>query len=221
MSTAGPGPALGRQVALVVRRELVVERRGRAATGTVLPFTVAAMVLAALAVGPDRAVLEGAAPGVVWVVVLVVAVPLTRAVTAADRADDAWDLLRAVVSPTALLAGKVLVLWTALLAAWAVAAALAVVGLAATWSPVSGAVAVLATLGLAADLVVLGAVLGTAGGRQGVLGTLVLVGGLPGAVAGAQSAAAADGLPWLVLVLAWDAVVLAVAWACFPSLLEE
>ena len=221
MSGARRGPALRGQVALVVRRELAVERGGWAATGTVLPFTVAAMVLAALAVGPDRAVLEGAGPGVVWVVVLVAAVPLARAVTAAERDDDAWDLLRAVVSPTAVLAGKVLVLWAALLTAWAVAAALAVVGLAVTWSPLAAAVAVLATLGLAADLVVLGAVLGTAGGRQGVLGTLVLVAGLPAVVAGAQSATAADGLPWLVLVLAWDAVVLAVAWACFPSLVEE
>lgn len=209
------------QVAEVVRRELAVERGGWSTTSTVLPFTVAAMVLAGLAVGPDRDVLAGAAPGVVWLVVLVGAVPLARAVTGDERADDAWDLLRAVVSPTALAAGKLLAVWAVLLGTWAVAALLAVAGLAASWPPVSIAVAVLATLGLAGDLVVLGAVLGGAAARQGVLATLVLVAGLPAVVAGAQSAADPEPLRWLLLVLAWDAVTLAVAWACFPLLVEE
>ena len=213
--------SLGRQVAEVLRRELAVERGGWSTTSTVLPFTVTAMVLAGLAVGPDRDVLAGAAPGVVWLVVLVAAVPLARAVTGDERADDAWDLLRAVVSPTALAAGKLLAVWGVLLGTWAVAALLAVAGLAASWPPVSVAVAVLATLGLAGDLVVLGAVLGGAAARQGLLATLVLVAGLPAIVAGAQSAADPEPLRWLLLVLAWDAVTLAVVWACFPLLVDE
>lgn len=219
--SSGRPPALVRQVALLLRREAVVERGAWTTATTVLPSTVAAVVLAGLAVGPDRAVLRAAAPGIVWLVVLVTAVPLARVVAAAERSDDAWDLLRSLVHPTALLAAKVLWLWCALLLTWAVAAVLAVPALGASWPVLSLVVALLATLGLAAHLAVLGAVLGATGGRQAVLGTLVLVAGLPPVVAGAQSAVAPDALQWLVLVLAWDAVVLSVAWACFPLVVEE
>lgn len=208
-------------VRLVVARELAVERRSWATTSTVLPFTVAAVLLAGLAVGSDRQVLAAAAPGIVWLVVLLAAVPLARSVTSAEQADDAWDLLRALVPPTALGAGKVLAVWVVLLGTWSAAAAMAAVGFGARWSLLGVAVAVLATLGLAADLVVLGAVLGSAGSRQGLLGTLVLVAGLPAVVAGAQAALDPDALRWLALVVGWDAVTLAVAWACFPLLVEE
>ena len=210
-----------RQIGLVARRELAVERGSWRSTSTVLPFTVAAMVLAGLAVGPGRDQLAAAAPGVVWLVVLLAAVPLARAATADERTDDAWDLLRSLVAPTALGAGKLLVVWLVLLGTWSVAALLAVAGMAASWPPLSILVAVLGTLGLAGTLVLMGAVLGSNGSRQGVLATLVLVAGLPAVVAGSQSATDPDPLRWLLLVTAWDAVTLAVLWACFPLLLEE
>lgn len=214
-------PGVWSQVRLVLARELAVERGSWATTSTVLPFVVAAMVLAALAVASDQAALGSAAPGVVWLVVLLTAVPLARAATAAEQADDAWDLLRALLSPVAVAAGKVLATWAVLLLTWAVAATMAAAGLGARWSLLALVVAVLATLGLAADLVLLGAVLGGSGARQGLLGTLVLVAGLPAVLGGAQAALDPAGLRWLVLVAVWDAVTLAVTWACFPLLVEE
>lgn len=214
-------PPLATQVRLVLARELAVERGSWATTSTVLPFVVAATVLAALAVGPQPAALDTAAPGVVWLVVLLTAVPLARAATAAEQADDAWDLLRGLLAPAAVAAGKVLATWAVLLVTWAVTATLAAASLGAQWPPLAVAVAVLATLGLAADLVLLGAVLGAAGARQGLLATLVLVAGLPAVLAGAQAALHPTDLRWLVLVVVWDAVTLAVTWACFPLLVEE
>lgn len=216
---AGPGPA--GQVRLVLARELAVERGSWTTTSTVLPFVVGAMLLAALAVGSDLAVAGTAAPGVVWLVVLLTAVPLARATAAAEQDDDAWDLLRALLRPGAVAAGKILATWLVLLLTWSVAAAMAGAGLGASWPPLAVAVAVLATLGLAADLVLLGAVLGTSGTRQGLLGTLVVVAGLPAVLAGVQAAVDPAGLRWLALVVVWDAVTLAVVWACFPLLVEE
>jgi heme exporter protein B len=216
MRRATPG-----QIVLVARRELSVERASWRSTSTVLPFTLAAMLLAGLAVGPGRDVLAAAAPGIVWLVVLLAAVPLARAVSVDERSDDAWDLLRSLVPPTAIAAGKLIGIWLVLLATWSLAAVLAVAGLAASWPPLSVLVAVLGTLGLAATLVLMGAVLGSSSSRQGALATLVLVAGLPAVVAGSQSATDPDPLRWLVLVTAWDALTLTVLWACFPLVLEE
>lgn len=216
--TGGAGLAV--QVRLVLARELAVERGSWASTSTVLPFVVGAMLLAALAVSSEAAA-GTAAPGVVWLVVLLTAVPLARATAAAEQDDDAWDLLRALVRPGAVAAGKVLATWMVLLVTWAVAAAMAGAGLGAQWPPLAVAVAVLATLGLAADLVLLGAVLGASGARQGLLGALVVVAGLPAVLAGVQAAVDPAGLRWLALVVVWDAVTLAVTWACFPLLVEE
>lgn len=214
-------PGLAVQVRLVLARELAVERGSLASTSTVLPFVVGAMLLAALVVSSQPAAGGTAAAGVVWLVVLLTAVPLARATAAAEQDDDAWDLLRALVRPGAVAAGKVLATWAVLLVTWAVAAAMAGAGLGAQWPPLAVVVAVLATLGLAADLVLLGAVLGASGARQGLLGALVVVAGLPAVLAGVQAAVDPAGLRWLALVVVWDAVTLAVTWACFPLLVEE
>ena len=97
--------------ATLVRRELRLEASGREATSTVLPFVLAAVLLAGLAMGPSRELLRAVAPGVIWLVVLFAAPALARSVAAAEREDGTWDTLRGMVPPVALLAGKIGGIW--------------------------------------------------------------------------------------------------------------
>jgi heme exporter protein B len=57
----------------VIRRELIVNRRSRTATLSVLLFFVLAASLFPLGIGPDAALLRAIAPGVLWVTALLAA----------------------------------------------------------------------------------------------------------------------------------------------------
>lgn len=209
------------QAARVAAREVALEAGARDAATVVAPFVAAAVLLAGLGFGQRPDVLVAVAPGLTWLVVLFAATPLARGVTAAERDEGCWDLLRALVPAGALLAGKVAAVWLWLAAAWSVAAVLSV-GLFNTTLAASGiAAAGLGTVGLAAVTVTFGAVLGGER-RSGLLAVLLLPAGLPALLAGAQAATpGGEALPWLGLLVAYDLVTLAAAWAVFPVLLEE
>lgn len=211
-----------REASLIARRDVAVEVAGREAAVAVLPFVLAALVLGGLGFGPDPARLAAVAPGLVWLVVLIAAVPLARGVAAAEREDGCWDLLRSQVRPSALLAGKVAVLWAWLALSWLVAAALAAAALAAPLTAAAAAGGILGTAGLAAVTTVFGVLLADSAQRGGLLAVLVLPVALPALLAGVQAAApGVDALPWLAVLAAYDALALTVAWAVFPVLLEE
>lgn len=211
-----------RKAGMVASREIMLELASRETAVTVLPFVGTLVLFGGLALGPEPAALQAMAPGFVWVVVLVAALPLTRGVAAADRASGSWDVLRGLVSPVALLMGKLVALWLALLSCWALASLLAVGVLGATWTPAALAGGVLGTLGVAATMVVLGVLLPDGGRRPGLLAVLLLPGAVPVLLAGAQTGSpdVATG-PWLALLAVYDLVTLTVAWAIFPTLLEE
>lgn len=217
MSVAGT-----RQAGAVAAREIALELAGRETAVTVLPFVGTLVLFGGLVLGPDPAALQAAAPGFTWVVVLVAAVPLARGVAAADRGCGAWDLLRALIGPFALFSGKLLALWSALVACWALASLLAVVMLGAALPPAAVAGGLLGTLGLAATTVVLGVLLPEGGRRPGLLAVLLLPGAVPVLLAGAQTSTpdVTPG-PWLALLAVYDVLTLAAAWAIFPTLLEE
>lgn len=204
-------------------RDLAVERASREATIAVAPFVVALVVLAGLAFGPSPEVLQATGPGVLWLVVVVAAIPLAGSVAAGEHRDGTWDQLRCLVPPAALLVGKLGFVWLGLLVTWSVTAVVVAAllgGLAATAAVVGGAV--LGTLGLAAVLTVFGVLTGGGNRRGGLLAVLLLPAALPALLAGTQTAT--PGVPagvWLVLLGAYDAVVIAAAWAVFPALLEE
>lgn len=211
-----------RQAVLVAGREMSLELAGRAVTTTALPFVTVLVVLAGLGFGPHRDVLAATAPGLVWLVVLVAALPLATGVAAAERRDDCWDLLRALSRPGALLFGKVAAVWLWLVTCWALASLLAGVLLAAPWRPVGIAGGLLGTLGVAASTVVLGVLLPDGSRRPGLLAVLLLPGAVPVLLAGTQVATVGvPATPWLVLLAAYDAVTLTAAWAVFPTLLED
>lgn len=215
-----PAPGVLAQAGEVLRRDLAVEAATRDVATSVPPFVFVAVVLAGLGFGPERALLVAVAPGLVWLVVLTAAVPLARGVTAAELDDDAWDLLRALARPSALFLGKTASLWLQALVTWAFGALLAAVLLGAAWTGAACVAAALGTLGIAADIVLFGAVVGRFR-RPALLATLVLTAGLPALVAGTQAAQAADPAPWLLLLVVYDAITVTTAWATFPLLLDE
>lgn len=210
------------QAARIARRDVAVEVAGREAAVAVLPFVLAALLLGGLGFGPDPLRLAAVGPGLVWLVVLVSAVPLARGVAAAERDDGCWDLLRTQVHPSALLAGKVAVLWAWLALTWLVAAALAAGALGAPLTAAAAAGGILGTAGLAAVTTVLGVLLADSAERGGLLAVLVLPVALPALLAGVQAATpGVEALPWLALLVVYDVLAVTVAWAVFPVLLEE
>ena len=209
-------------VLTLVRRELRLEAAGREATTTVLPFVLAAVLLAGLAMGPSREVLETVAPGVIWLVVLFAAPTLARSVAAVERDEGAWDPLRGLVGPVALLAGKIGGLWLHYVMTWAVAAALVTIMFPAPM-PWPGLVAgPVGTLGLAALTVAFGVLLVGARRRAGLLAVLLLPLALPVLLAGVtMGTPGQDHMPWTVLLVGYDVLVLVTVWAVHPALLEE
>ena len=207
--------------AALLRRDLRVALGGVDALPSVLPFVVAGVILGGLVLGPDPVALRRAGPGLVWLLVLTAAVPLARLVAAAERDEDSWDLLRALLPPGWLFAAKVAVLWVALAVTWLTGTLAAAVLLNAPVPAAAWAAAVAATLGLAAGTTVFGTLLGGTTRGAGLLAALVLPAGLPALLAGTQAALDPSPWPWLVLLGAYDLATVTAAWAVFPSLLEE
>ncbi len=210
------------QVLAVLRREWAVERAGREVTVTTIPFVAAFVVLAGLAFGPAPLTLARTSGGTIWLAVLVAGVVIARSVAAAEVAEDSWDVLRALTSPGALFAGKLLATWAALVVTWAVTS-VAVALLFDAPPPVTALWAGLfGTLALAAVATVFGVLVATGVRRRGLLSALLLPAGLPALLAGTQlSTPAVPAGPWAVMMAVYAAVLLTASWAVFPALLEE
>jgi heme exporter protein B len=210
------------QALAVFRRELAVERAGREALVTTVPFVAAFVVLAGLAFGPAPAQLGATAPGTAWLAVLVATVPLARTVAGAEVADDTWDVLRGLVPAGALFAGKLLWAWSALALIWLLAQGLVVVLFEVRLTPQAIYGGAVGTLALAALTTGLGVLTASGPRRRGLLAALVLPAGLPALLAGTQLAAEQTAaLPWAALATLYAAVVVTAVWAVFPALLEE
>lgn len=215
--------ATAQAVVLLIRRELAVEAASWAVARVVVPFAVAGVLLAGLAFGPAPSVLADVAAGLPWLVVLLLAAPLSASVAVAEREEGCWDLLRGLAAPGTLLAGKLVAMWLWLLTTWSLSAVLVVVAFGVPMSAAAIPAGVLGSLGLACGIVIYGTA-GAPAGRagSGMLTALLLPAGLPALLAGTQAATpATDALPWLGLLGAYDLCALAVAWAVYPTLLEE
>ena len=211
-----------RDAVAIAVRDLRVEVTGRELSAAVVPFMAAAALLAGIAFGSDPPVLAAVAPGLVWLLLLFAAVALARGVAAAERNDRCWDLLRGLATPSALLTGKIAALWVELMVVWLVVTSLVTVLFAAAPTVAALAAGAIGTLGLAAVTTVFGVTVGGAGGSDALLAAVVLPAGLPLLVAGSQAAApTGDALPWLALLVAVAAISTTLAWAVFPTLLEE
>lgn len=211
-----------REVLAVLRREVAVEGAGRELTVTTLPLAAAFVVLAGLAFGPDPQSLLRTAGGTVWLAVLVATVPVARAVLSAELTEDAWDVLRGLTSPGVLYLGKLLAVWGALAAVWALTLGLVVVLFDLPPPPAALVAGFVGTLGLASLTTAVGVLVASGVRRRGLLPALVLPAGLPALLAGSQlTTPGVPVLPWTVLLVTYAAVLATASWAVFPVLLEE
>ena len=211
-----------RTAGLLVRRELTLESVGRDASATVIPFILAGVLMAGLAMGPVPRVLETVAPAVTWLVVLFATPTLARTVAAAEREEGTWDMLRGLVGPAELIAGKIGGLWIHLTVAWAITATLVSLMFPAPLPLIAVAAGPLGTLGLAALTTAFGALLVGERRRVGLLAVLLLPLSLPVLLAGSTLADPdGGGFAWLALLVGYDVLVLITVWAVYPALLEE
>lgn len=224
-----------RDTVLVAGKDLRIELRSRVVMQQVVPVAVLVLVLFAFALGPDRAPLAQAAPGLFWVAVLFASVLAVQRSFALEAADGARDGLRlSGLDPAGVFLGK-----TA-----AVALQLAVLEVVLTAGVVvlygshvrsygSIVVAGLAgTAGLAAAGTLYGALAAGLRVRETLLPFLFLPVAAPVLLAGTRAWQVALGIvgrvgdvdnagdPWLRLLLVFAAVYLALGVVIFGPLQE-
>lgn len=212
----------------VLKKDLLVEARTKVALWQVLPFAVLALVTFAFALGPSRAALRTAAPGLVWVAVafastVVVgrsqALELDHGVRASQRL--------AGIDPAGVFLGKAgaVAIQLALVELVLGAASVGLLGLHLTSLALAVVSASLATVGLAAVGTLYGALTGAARARETLLPMLVLPVVVPVLIASVRcwqvaSGASGHAATWLA-VLAVFALVYAAAGVALYGTVEE
>lgn len=223
----GHGARVTRQALVLVRRDFSVELRAGETLGVTLPFAATALLLIALAIGANVALLRTIAPGVLWSVVLLfgalVSVRHNALEPAAHR--DALTLLG--VDPVARFVAQTTV-GAVLLAA--VEATLGLLAIVLYDPPLRGwtwmiLLIPLVAVGIAALGSLTSALTARVRGRS-VLGPLLLVPlALPLVVGATQVLEGAvyhqSPVPWLLLLVAVDLVVLSLGVAIAPWAEEE
>ena len=219
-----------RDAITVAAKDLRIEKRSHVARTQVMPFALVVVILFGLALDPDRGLLTRAAPGLLWVTVLLAALLATQRSMALESSDRAVDQLRVSgVDPAAVFLGKAGALWVQL---WLVAGVLAVgvvilygAALASPLLLMGSALAATAGLALAGTLY--GAVAAGLRVRETLVPLLVLPVVAP-VLLGATRAweagvglATSDGWPWVRLLAAFVVVFGAAGVLAFGPLMEE
>jgi heme exporter protein B len=213
----------------VAAKDLRAEARSRYASGAVLPFAATMLLIFGFALGPNRTLLQQAAPGLLWVAGLFAAVDLFQRSYQAEVDGGALDgLVLAPVHKGEIFLGKAVAAAVQVLALLVATGVLVVLlfGL-----PVDGILlllttAVLGTVGLSA----LGSLFGlltVLGRRQAALPVLVLPLVTPVVIAAIRATttltqgSSAGVAGWLGVLLAFDAAFLATGYLVFGHLLED
>jgi heme exporter protein B len=221
---------LVRQTLAVAGKDLRIEARGRHALAAVLPFAATMLVMMGLSLGPGRALLQRTAPALLWVAVLFAAVLASRQAYRIEAEDDALEgLILSPIDRAAIFLGKAAGVTLQLLVLEAVV--LLMVGLLFDLSlaaaPVAlAAVFVLGTVGLAAAGSLFGVLSIAPRARETVLPLLVLPLATPVLLAGVRATELAtgktgDAAAWLGLLVAFDAIFLALGILVFGYLVED
>jgi len=220
-----------RDTVLVAGKDLRIEIRSRVALSQVVPFGVVALALFAFALGPDRAPMAKAAPGLFWVAVLFTTVLAVQRSVSVESSDGARDGLRlSGLDPAGQFLGKLLSVAAQLLALEAVLAVGVVLlfgtRIEAWWLIVASCL--LGTLGLAAAGVLYGALSAGLRVKETILPFLLLPVVTPVLLAGTRiwQAALAGGTPsygspWFHLLIAFDAVYLALGVVVYGPIQES
>lgn len=199
-----------RVAGLVARKDLLIEWRSRVLAWQVLPFGVLALVLAGLALGPRGAAHSSAAPGLFYLVLLLVVILMVNRSVAVEQRPGTRASVQALgLDPAGVFLGKALALFVELVVASAVLLAGAVVALhtdlVGTLRAAPSVAVALAALASAGTLY--GSLVGAGEGPATLLPLLTLPAFSPLLVAGerAYSAALAGQALWqwwLILLVA-------------------
>ncbi len=224
-----PGVGLWRGTLLVAGKELRAEARGWIAVQGLALFAALAVLMFSFSLGPDGETLRRLAPGLLWLAVTLASLLSAGRSFAVEH--DAGTLESLLVHPLpreAVFLGKALAAFLLLgtVAIGALALEAALYGLPA---PGSGAMLlaglIAAPAGLAMAGTYYGAVSASAPAREALLPMLLLPVLVPLLIASTQVTTAAfagdDALGWLALLVAFDGILLALAVATFPFLLEQ
>ena len=219
-----------RDAMVVAGRDLRIEGRSRVITNQVLPFALLVLVLFAVALDPDRGVLDRAAAGLFWVAVLFSALLAIQRSFAIEATDEARDGLRlSGLDPAGIFLGKALAVAAQLIVLEVVlTAGVAVLYGSELDGPVLlAATALLATVGLAAAGTIYGVVAAGLRVRDTLLPLLVLPVVAPVLLASTRAwEAGLQGVPgegwsWLRILGVFAVIYMAVGIAAFGSLLED
>ncbi|MGH9044649.1 MAG: heme exporter protein CcmB [Acidimicrobiales bacterium] len=219
-----------RDAVLVAGKDLRIEMRSRVALWQVLPVAVLSLVLYAFALGPDRNVLSGAAPGLFWLAVLFSTVLATQRSFAIESPEGTRDALRSAgIDPAGIFLGKAAAIAVEL-AALQIVLFLAMtflfgVHLRHVWLAVVACL--IATVGLASAGTLYGALSAGLRVRETLLPLLVLPVLAPvllsasRAWSGALSGTVAQGASWLRVLGPFAAVYLVIGVLLYGPLLES
>jgi heme exporter protein B len=222
-----------RDAVLVAGKDLRIELRSRVALWQVVPFAVLTLLLFAFAVGPGKAALRAAAPGLFWLAVLFSSVLAVQRSVAIESGEGVRDGLRlSGIDPAGVFLGKGAAIAGQLLALEVVLGAgiFVLFGVRVHSWPLAAGAAVLATIGLAAAGVLYGALSAGLRVRETILPLLVLPIVAPVLIAGTRALAGAlevgnatvhSGTPWLRILGAFAAVYVVVGVVLYGPLLEN
>jgi heme exporter protein B len=219
-----------RDTLLMAGKDLRIEARSRVALSQVAPFGIVALVLFAFALGPDRAPMVKGAPGLFWVAMLFSSVLAIQRSVSVESTDGARDGLRlSGLDPAGQFLGKTLSV-AAQLVVLEVVLAVGVVLLFGASIQAFWLIAVsclLGTLGLAAAGTLYGALSAGLRIKETLLPFLLLPVVAPVLLAGTRMWQAAlsggtpaNGTPWLQLLVAFDAVYLALGVVVYGPIQE-
>jgi heme exporter protein B len=219
-----------RDTALVAGKDLRIELRSRVVIHQVVPVAVLVLVLFAFALGPDRAPMAQAAPGLFWVAVLFASVLAVQRSFALEAPDGARDGLRlSGLDPAGVFLGKTAAVAVQMIGLEVVLTA-GVVLLYGSHIHSYGSIIVAAlagTAGLAAAGTLYGALASGLRVRETLLPFLFLPVAAPVLLAGTRAWQIALGIgtggtgdPWVRLLLVFAAVYLALGVIIFGPLQE-
>lgn len=219
-----------RDAALVAGRDLRVELRSRVAVNQVVPFAVLVLILFAIALDPDRGVLERATAGLFWTAVLFAALLTISRSAGLDETDGVRDALRlSGLEPAGVFLGKSAAVALQLLAVELLLAAGVVVLYDADpgGAPLLAATCVAATAAVAATGTLFGALVSGARARETLLPLLLLPVLAPVLIAATRAFEAAlegvsgEGWPWCGLLVLFAVLYSLAGTLTYGALLED
>lgn len=207
-----------RDALLIAGKDIKIEMRSKVVINQMAPFALLVLILFAFALGPDRAPLINATPGLFWVSVLfstMFAIQRSFSLEASDGVHD--SIVLAGIDPAGFFVGKLLAIASELgvLEILAAAGIIILYGAHVTSVVVLLSSCVLGTVGLAAAGTMYGALVSGMRLRETLLPLLFLPVASPVLIAGTRSWQAGlagshiSASPWL-----WILVAFAVLYIC-------